>query len=435
MYRKSVLGVALNVDSFSVQERRPSVPPCQAGVPLSTVPPIKSPNLSPEGRLLIMIARDRHREADRELLAAAAREVDNWPLVVQRAAEHFILPLAFRALSCLPSTAVPPAVLQEMKRAMKPVIMQSLKFAAEQRTFSEDILRKHEIRHVFMKGQALAGAYYQAPGERYCRDVDLLVDRSSLVQVADLAQTKGYTVYPNRGLLSHRDLVAAARFYPVICLIGPTNILFEVHSKLDKVNLLFDTHGLLDRSDQCTVHGSPLSMLPLAEHFVYVCLHSTRHLWSHLNWLVDMDAMVQHDDFDEAKVLDFARSCGVESTVEACLELYRGCASSIVDRSELSAPAQHLLDSLVLHVEEGPKLEFSLRKDRPYPDFSFQWQATPKYRRRVRFKTRFSSMKPTFKDYKALPLPSRLHWLYYFTRPFTAALRRGGAADSDSLER
>jgi len=382
-----------------------------------------------------MIARDRHREADRGLLAEAARNVENWPLVIQRASEHFILPLAFRALSRLSPTAAPLAVLKELKRRMKPVIMHSLKFAAEQRYFSEAILRPCQIRHVFIKGQALAGAYYHAPGERYCRDVDLLVDRSSLVRVAELAQTKGYTVFPNRRVLSHRDLSAAARFYPVICLLGPNNILLEVHSKLDKINLVFDTCGLLDDAEERVIHGSPLSVLPLAEHFVFVCVHSTRHLLSHLNWLVDMDAMVQHDAFDESKVLEFADRCGVHSTVEACLELYRGCSQSILDRAKLSTGARNLFDTLVTHVEEGPKIEYSLRKNRPFPDFSFDWQATPEYKRKARIKTRFSFLKPTFKDYEAFPLPDSLHWVYYFTRPFSAALRRGEAADSDSLER
>ncbi|PKM21438.1 MAG: hypothetical protein CVV10_09380, partial [Gammaproteobacteria bacterium HGW-Gammaproteobacteria-14] len=173
--------------------------------------------------------------------------------------------------------------------------MCSLKFCAEQQNFSESILRSNQIPHAFVKGEALAGCYYDEPGERFCRDIDLLVHGENLVQVAELAQQGGYRVFPNRELLSRQDLHAAARFYPVISLFGPNQILIEVHSELDKTSQIFDTASLLDTVQSRTLHGHQLSVLPLSQHFVFVCLHSTRHLWSHLSWLVDIDAMVRHE--------------------------------------------------------------------------------------------------------------------------------------------
>ncbi|NBB78325.1 MAG: hypothetical protein GVY36_02605 [Verrucomicrobia bacterium] len=367
-------------------------------------------------------------------MTEAARSVRDWNFIIHRSSEHFILPLVFRSLSQLPPGTIPESILKDLKQRAKSFIMHSLQIASEQAKFSDSILRKYEIPHAFMKGQALAGCYYQNPGERYCRDIDLLVDQENVVKVAELAQTLGYRVYPYQHDLSRRDLIAAANFNPVLCLVRPTRVLIEVHSKLDKTDLIFDTRTLLASTQERNVHRMPLAVLPMTAHFVFVCLHSVRHLWSHLNWLVDLDAMIRHPEFDEDRVLDTSREAGVESTVRACLELYWECVRPNFRRSRLSEHARDLYDVLFIHIEKGPDAEFTLRKGRSFPDFSFEWQASNDYKRRVRRKGKLSFLTPTFRDYQALPLPRSLHWLYYLTRPFSAVFRRGASGGSSDRD-
>ncbi|MGY6629512.1 MAG: nucleotidyltransferase family protein [Wenzhouxiangella sp.] len=385
---------------------------------------LESVELTPEGRLLLLVARDVLEPLHEQLLAEYASGVRDWRLFVQRCSEHFILPIALRHLRILPPEIVPQEVLGELRDRAFKVVVRSLQIAAVQRRLSESVLEESGVRHVFVKGQALAGRYYQEPAARFCRDVDVLVDKRDLAHVGRIAQQCGFSVYPDLRQMNSRDLAAVAKYRPVITLKSQEGVLIEVHSELDKTALIFDTNELLLTAERFSLHGSGLMCLPTTQHFVFVCLHSTRHLWSHLSWLVDLDAMIRAPDFDQKQALCFAENCGVRSTVEACLELHREWHSGRPARSRLGMQARDLFDSIRMHVAAGPGIEFKLRESRPLPDFSFEWQASKKYKARARWQMLFSGLQPNFKDYEAFPLPEYLQWVYFLTRPFSGLRRR-----------
>lgn len=397
-------------------------------IPISQVP------LSPESRLLILLSRQTLSPDSEAAVLNICDEITDWSLVQQRAQEHFVLPTVYRHLYSVAKDKVPEGVLTDMRRHALHITADALRIASAQRQFSEVILRANGIRHVFVKGQALAGCYYSNPGARFSRDVDVLVDRSDLVRVCEIAQENGYQVFPDRRRMSRRDLAASAKFRPVQTLICPNGVLFEVHSELDKTGLLFNTEALIDAAEHTEVNGSLISVLPIAHHFVFVCLHSTRHLWSHSSWLIDIDAIISSDDFDMESTKAVAIRTGSLPTVDACIELYKECARSEPSRLRLPERACDLFDALIMHLEMGPAIEFDLRRSRPLPDYAFLWQASRMYRLRTILSKRIDFIHPNFKDYESFPLPSGAHWLYYLSRPFSGFFRRKRRSTSENDE-
>jgi len=379
---------------------------------------------NPQLALLLLLARQQLRPDRIAQAERLAGRVSDWNDFFEKSRKHFILPMVCHHLSKMDNPPELGRILKEQKMTSRQLIASALRNALAQQRFSEQVMESMSIEHAFIKGQALAGLYYKEPGFRQARDIDVLVARRNLVPVAIHAQTKGYRLVPSPGKLSERDIQAYVHFRPVLSLLSPEGVLIEVHDQLDKTGLIFNTETLLAAVQKGRVHNRELFVLPIEHHFVFVCLHSTRHLWSHLHWLVDLDALVNDQSFDEQKVLDIAQQCRLTATVQASLAMYR--AVYLEQQSVLrdSVWAKNLLDLVIRHLVEDPSLEFELRLLRPYPDFAFEWQAWPTYRWRTRLTKRLEFLKPSYKDYQALPMPQRLHWLYFFIRPIAGLLRR-----------
>ncbi|MCK9488760.1 MAG: nucleotidyltransferase family protein [Xanthomonadales bacterium] len=358
-------------------------------------------------------------------LVAVCQGIDDWSQVIGHADYHLMLPLVYHHLRRLSAQAgVPDAVLAEIHASCRMQGLRSLDFTADQRSLIQDVLEPLSVPHMFFKGQTLAAHYYGAI-VRPCRDIDVLVPRASLVDVAMQAQERGFTV-DGPTPLSRQDMEAAARYRPVLCLRGPRGAPIEVHHRLDKSGWIYDSGQLLRSARLIQVQGQALPVMPAADLFVYLCLHHTRHRWARLHWLADLDALMRHPEFDLDAVLTRAAQLGVTSTVRTSINLQQLLSRpGPWDETGLDHPTRSLARVALACMDGGSSAELaSLHEVRGYlRDFAFEWQTNWKQRLLDRLASWAACFRPNFADYQQWPLPSRWHWLYVFLRPFTGLNR------------
>ena len=383
------------------------------------------PAVSPDIRLLLLMSRLRLDTEQQDYALKLCAEITNWRDFAHRAGRHFIAPLCLRHLRALPAFPGQEAAGKALLKVIRPMTLYGLRLAALQREFVRTQLQPLEVPFLAVKGRALATRYYGEAGLRYCRDIDVLVPRNRLVDVVERAQLAGYRVYPDMVEMSRSEARVLASQARVVALLGPENIFIEVHAQLDKTGFLLDHVAMSRRAKQIDLDGVTTPILSTTDCFIYICLHHTKHFWSRLNWLADLDAIVQASDFDQTAIMDEARRLGVDATVAACLSLYEACGQIDPFASPgLTEPARDLLQASLANLEGGCDVEFEQRKGRLTLDFNFDWQFPPGFRRRELWYNFKTSFKPTLSDYHLLPLPESMYWMYYGLRPFLLLVRR-----------
>jgi hypothetical protein len=158
--------------------------------------------------------------------------------------------------------------------------------------------------------------------------------------------------------------------------------------------------------------------LPTDLHFLYVCYHSTRHTWSLLHWLADLDAMIRHPSFDRRAVQDLAARTGMVPLLEACLE-FNELSKRLPLADPQAAPerGRALLGLCLKNLEGGMDVELALRDRQVGLVLPFDWLLDPAVARRVRAKRLWRRLMPSYMQYEGWPLPDRLQWLYLPAKP------------------
>jgi len=332
-------------------------------------------------RLLLLSARgawDDTQRARAQQLAAQVKDWDAFCAVVIRALG---VCLAYNLLSTL--EGVPAHALERMRQAARASTMYSLRIEAALLAFMTDCLAPLGVRHVFFKGASLAARYHPAPAARPSRDVDVLIDPAMALEVVSLAYRLGYK--PKVEISGDRELAAWVKRGAVCAMFAPNGVLIEIHQSLDHGDGVLDVGGLLARAETMEFRGRSLSVMRTSDLFVYMCMHHTRHFWSHLHWYADLEALTGHPLFDLNEVREVAAGVGLTSTVEACLRL-NGFARSSDWPETLSLdgePGAALLLRSIDCLEGGLAREYALRSSKLSEDRAFTWQSTPRERARL----------------------------------------------------
>lgn len=382
--------------------------------------------LTPAERLLLLLARvtlDQHQlDRVRDLSA----QISDWPAFANTASVHFVAPLCLHHLAAiedLPDQAQARAALQTVAR---PMLLKTLALAATQQDFMTQVIAPLQIPMIAFKGRGLAARYYPDPNLRFCRDIDVLLPVSAIPAAITRACRSGFRTGSNDHTPGVNQFNVVARSERTVKLFDERQSLIEVHSHLDKSGFLFDEAGWFARAESRPVDGQTTLLPATTDHFLFICLHHSRHQWSRLIWLADLDALLRAADFDLEEIRSRARECGLEATVEACLDFHAACAAEEpLDALETGSPGRDLLERCLTLIKD-PEKEFVLRPQRASMDFHFDWQIPAGFRRRLRWQRLKTVFRPNITDFHTLALPQRLYWLYYPLRPLLYLLRRTG---------
>lgn len=378
---------------------------------------------------LLLLSRINLSKADCNRARELCQNISDWELFIDIAERKFSLQLIYKNLSNILTKEEFEFRLSNARDSVLSSKMLSLKIISEQKKFHTLCIEENDIEHVYLKGPSLAARFYDGFTERYSRDIDVLVRSSDLKYVIDKALSEGYRVKTSdRSATSQPDksvLGALLRYNTVVTLLSPGSAVIEVHTEVDKKLGMIDAEFLFDGRYPLRIFDTVITVPEIEKEFCYLCLHNSRHGWSRLHWLSDLDAILNHPSFDLNRAMTLATAIGLRSAVEGAIEF--NALSKVIDGAEIAecgtGKGKDLLRLCLENLNGDLEVELAIRAKHNLSDLPTNWLIDRKRKFSSMIHRTIFRLRPSYYQYEALPLPEYLQWLYYPTKPIFALLR------------
>lgn len=215
-----------------------------------------------------------------------------WSSVIRDAQLHGTLPLLACNLARHANDLVPPAELESLRNlyraqaARNTLVFRTLLQASKH-------LYRAGIPAITIKGPMLAHRAYGDLSLRQFSDLDYLIRRTDSESIISTLSTAGY------------QHLRTGRNWRYLKFQSPEGFLLDMQWGLGPEWFRFplDFSSLWNRADYNDLGGTSVLELPDNETLMLLCGHATKHCWSKLGWLVDLNEYVrrrgQFIDWDE----------------------------------------------------------------------------------------------------------------------------------------
>lgn len=373
--------------------------------------------LTPEFELLLHCSRPTPNSSDlaRQRQLAKAIHPDT---LIRLAKRHKLAPLVYCNLRQHPPGIFSPGLLDALAKL----------HAENKRKAMASLLTAHQLAAsgipvCTLKGLDVAVRAYGDMAARHVGDIDLLVNEANLPQASAYLIQQGWLANEPE-LLSGNSSRLLRRFKPDCSFQRPGFPLLELHWRAFANP--HECHTGLLRHGPISVTPSNDNALDRESLLIYLCLHGSKHGWMRLKWLFDLPNVIERLSPDWPSLWQRARELHAEKAIQQGLMLaawlcnltlpaaalagfryrfssrhwqYIGCCLQLSEH-QLCYPG---VGQILRHARYRLSMQTSLRNT--------VWQAG-------------GLLYPDYRDYRILPLPTALSWLYLPLRPLLWLYRK-----------
>ncbi|MGN7764909.1 nucleotidyltransferase domain-containing protein [Paenibacillus sp. 22594] len=378
-------------------------------------------SFSKELRLLLEVLNtddiDETAKQNRQLFL----DID-WELWVRLSLHHRVFPYIYPKLSRMREEHVPPEVTERLKREYRRNTVQMLQLSGEMGYIGEE-LAKLQIRSLFLKGPVLAQELYGDISLRTSRDLDFIVPMAQLAETESLLLRLGY--------VKEEDFESILgdwkwREHHTTFNHPDKGIKVEVHWRLSPGPSTEPDFDELWKHARTSSHfGQSVHYLGSEDLFLFLAAHGARHGWSRLRWLLDIRQLLLQKP-DTGKLTALLRRYHYNDVGGQALLLAAHLLAAPVEPALASLAerpkARRIAGLALFYVARminlhNPPLEPEVERHYKYyqPAILTRWH-------QFLYITGF--LYPYAADAKTLPLPKKLHVLYFPLRPFLWTWRK-----------
>ena len=292
-------------------------------------------------------------------------------------------------------------------------------------------LNNLNARGIFLKGVSLAEMYYGDSALRQSIDIDLLVDEHAIVELSQCLISLGYTSKLDLDKMNRHQLryIQKIDYHHALITSKPElSREIELHWKLRgsigalTLNPFADSTELINWQSG----GHELNVLNHVDQFLYLCAHGTEHAWFRLKWLFDLPQIIEKVDFNwesvRVRAIDLQCLEDLEISFLVLKKLLNiNIPSPIAERITPQKYQRQLKYIFNAIASENGFNETDYNRIR---HFLFLWSLSKKRFNLALFLKYFTGPG----DWKFLPLPESLFFLYFPLRPFLWISRRVSSA-------
>lgn len=350
--------------------------------------------------------RDTHIK---EILSSCTLEYQK---LIELAYQHTTLPLLYRTIKALAPTHTLVLLLKPyyLSNAQKNIAM-----AVELQTILS-LLQKEHIEVLCFKGLALSQMAYGDITLRQFGDLDLLIHTKDKYKAVACLEAHHYT--PEIILKAQNK----RRFLDAVNVLGfytPSQRLIEIHWELLSKNyaISWDETALWHQKQTITLNQHPIETLDTTTTLLYLCTHGSKHLFSRLSWLCDIDRTIQNHEVAWSKIIKEAKTVGILRIVQLSLSL---------SHTLLDTPLPPEIQSMIQNdtkVDTLAKkiivLHFSTSHKKAKGFYVFKLLLDMREGVASKFTFGYAALfAPKFNDFASLQLPKSLGFLYPLLRVF-----------------
>jgi hypothetical protein len=375
--------------------------------------------MNPELKLLITCCKTTP-SADDIAFIRSQLTTDNLSLstsLSHLAHAHGIFPLFYRSLKTHASDLIPGDTLQALKQQYMTIVQRNMLMTAELIRIMK-LLQENGIEALAFKGPALAQLAYGDITLRQFVDLDVLIKKDDIYKVDTLLKNRGY----QRVLeLTPSQEPIWINFAHDLGLYHPDNgVHFEMHWSLmdEDYPLQIDLAEIWKNPGKVTINQQTINTFSNEDLLIYLCIHGSKHLWERIEWIKDIDLLIQSQAIDWNKINNQMEGSGFETMFYLGLYLagslfetrFPAQITQYMDKhKKLKELAETLVNSWQKQTSEN--ITSTLYKTHTmlklFPGIKEQMLYLHKI-----------ILKPSFNEYWFVDLPKSLYWVYYFIRPY-----------------
>ena len=342
----------------------------------------------------------------------------DWDKLFQLGHQHRTIPL-FRAGLKQLQVELPASEADYLRKFCRGNSMKCLSFMASLQEILT-VLNRHKIPAYPYKGPYLALLAHGDPSLRVFGDLDVVIGETDVLVACEVLSTIGYE--PCFGWVSPRPFLAF--HYEYRLQHRDTGRVLELKWKIAPNRFVrWGTIGSTWTESQVAALSNRTCWEPsLEELFVCLVIHGSKHLWSRLQWLCDLAALLSHE-LDIGAIREHAHRCSSVRALDVAFFLL--CDSLKVSLSEhndqvLRKDTQLLNTARRIQASWRIGGELSNREEKM---LLLQFFDTPCQKLRY---LSHSAVSPTPADILAVPWELSCLELYYLARPLRYLARWAG---------
>jgi hypothetical protein len=346
----------------------------------------------------------------------------NWNQFLELSMHHRVYPLLAAKLKKADKELFPPNVIKNIEQSYKRNTFHMLRLSAEMEKVSK-LFNENQISVLALKGPILGADLYGDISLRTSGDLDVLVPMSDIEKAEKLLIKQGYvkddyikTVLNDWKWRHHH-----------VTYFHPTQMIkVEIHWRLNPGPRREPSFNeLWQRKRKSSITSYPVYYLGREDLFLFLVSHGSRHGWSRLRWLVDIDQIVKQNInwtllIQLLKKYQYLHIGG--QAVVLCSELFNTSIKKEMKPLVKGNKVKRLAQEAIFYLERMIDLH-----SEPVPE------DISAFHKRHLFKLMSKKQKIIFilsflypypEDAETLPLPKMLHFLYFPLRPVIWAWRR-----------
>lgn len=261
--------------------------------------------LLPEAELLVWCARTALTDDLKTRIRQRAQAPVEWPVVLDMAEYHGVIPLLHRSLSMVAPDLVPTESFIRLRQKAQVGALLNRSLAQELLNLCETFTA-HGVRVIPIKGATLAVTAYGDLALRDFTDLDLLIPEGSVAETQTILSRLGYerrSVVAEQSDAHHDD--------------GPHQV-FVKRRTLCRVDLQWlmahqhfafrlDRPEFWERRVSLEFENKTVPGLAPEDLLIVLCVHGSKHAWEHLKWVCDVAELIRsHPDLDWDRIFVYA---------------------------------------------------------------------------------------------------------------------------------
>lgn len=257
--------------------------------------PTHGHRLSAEWLVLLECAAS---QANVDHLADLLQNSFDWPILLQEAESHDVMPLLAERLMTLDPVLVPPDIRDMLRESRRAFTACSLQMTAELFCLLERFAAVG-IETLVTKGPALSVRCFGDPGMRQYSDLDLVIREKDIRRATQAMLDLGYEPRVPLTVIDAKKIPGeyAFRKYGMQLLLEfHTERTFRYHPRPLQIEKIFQRRAVV------AVDGRDVPALSLEDELILICVHGAKHFWERLMWIADVAALIarQAPDWDRA---------------------------------------------------------------------------------------------------------------------------------------
>lgn len=364
--------------------------------------------LSPELSLIIECSKDNPNEI---VINEKINIIKNWDVFIDISYSSGIFPLVYNVLK-KKNEILSKTILQKFKSLNMDIVQQNMIMTTELFKIT-NLFKDNSIEVIAFKGPTLSELVYSNVISRQYVDIDLLVRDEYFEKAVKILKDLKYKekLDYSFGKEKIKEVLSDHTFFN-----EKKGTTLEIHNKLFSLDfpIKLDINDFFINNQNIPIGNNLINTFSNEYLLVYLCLHGSKHLFSRLSWILDIDKIIGKYDLDWELIDRIVNKYNAKTMFYSSLFLSKKLFDTNIPKNitkEYNYKYHYIVKTIIMKNRNIDEDKFSFINLIMFDNI------------KQKLSYILYIFKPTYLDYQTLKINYNSDILYYILRPFNILFR------------